>query len=275
MLRITALMDDRGSEHRGLVSEHGLSYAVDYEGRRLLFDCGASARPMENARRLGISLDGLDAVVLSHSHYDHAAGYRDLIEQGLGSETLYTGPCFFEPKYAKDGAKYTDLSAGFGEDFLAAHGVRHQVVRGTAEIFPGVWALSGFPRVYAFETIPRRFVRRTAAGFVPDDFCDEVCLALRSGDGVIVLAGCSHPGILNMVTHVSQTLGLPVRAVYGGTHLMEADPERVEKTVRILKETGLSVLGLSHCSGETACRVLQQHPDVTSCWLGTGDTVFD
>ena len=275
MLRITALMDNRNSEHKGLVAEHGLSYAVAYGDRRMLFDCGVSAHSIENARRLGIRLDRLDAVILSHSHYDHAAGYRDLIERGLGSERLYTGPCFFEPKYASAEAKYTDLSAGFGEDFLKAHGIRHQVVQGTEEIFPGVWVVSGVPRVYGFETIPRRFVRRREDGFIPDDFCDEVCLALRGGEGLTVLVGCSHPGILNIVTHVSQTLGLPVRAVYGGTHLTEADADRVEKTIRILKETGVSVLGLSHCSGDEACRILQQHTDITSCWLGVGDTVFD
>ena len=274
MLRITALMDDRGTEHLGLVAEHGLSFAVEYGERRLLFDCGASSRPLDNAHCLGIDLHGLDAVVLSHSHYDHAAGYRFLVEKGLGSDTLYTGPQFFEPKYARSGPKVTDLSAGFDAAFLAAHGIRHQAVEGTKEIFPGVWVLSGFPRVHGFETIPARFVRRTEGGFVADDFGDEICLALRVEDGLVVLVGCSHPGILNMMDHVSRELKLPILAVYGGTHLMEADEKRVEETVQRLKEMGLKVLGLSHCSGEKARCLLEERKDVASCWLGVGDTVF-
>ena len=94
MVRVTALMDDHASEHKALTAEHGLSYLVEMPELRLLFDCGASSVPMANAHRLGLSLKELDAVVLSHSHYDHAAGYRDLIEAGLGSRHLYIGPGF-------------------------------------------------------------------------------------------------------------------------------------------------------------------------------------
>ena len=94
MVRVTALMDDHASEHKALTAEHGLSYLVEMPELRLLFDCGASAVPMANAHRLGLSLKELDAVVLSHSHYDHAAGYRDLIEAGLGSRRI---PCLGLP----------------------------------------------------------------------------------------------------------------------------------------------------------------------------------
>ena len=91
MVRITALMDDQESENKALVSEHGLSFYVEYEDMKFLFDCGASDSPIYNAHKLGIELGGLDGVILSHSHYDHSAGYRDLIEMGLGSQVLYTG----------------------------------------------------------------------------------------------------------------------------------------------------------------------------------------
>ena len=134
--------------------------------------------------------------------------------------------------------------------------------------------MNGFPRIHDFETIPARFVRRTAEGFVQDDFPDEICLALQGEHGLIVLVGCSHPGILNMVAHISSVLNQPVEAVYGGTHLMEADESRIEKTVDTLKAYGVKTLGLSHCSGDAACRMLTSRSDVVSCWLGAGDTVF-
>lgn len=88
MVRITALMDNVRSEHKALIAEHGLSLLLEWPDRRILFDCGASASVLANAHRLGRSLRQLDAVVLSHSHYDHAAGYRDLLEAGLGSRLL-------------------------------------------------------------------------------------------------------------------------------------------------------------------------------------------
>ena len=123
MVRVTALMDNDASENKALVNEHGLSYLLEGPDFRILFDCGAGPHPWANAHRLGLCVGGLDAVVLSHSHYDHAAGFRDLLEQGLGGKILYTGPHFFEAKFAFDGLRYTDLSAGFGPEFLAENRV--------------------------------------------------------------------------------------------------------------------------------------------------------
>ena len=77
MLRVTALMDNDASENKALINEHGLSYLLEGPDFRILFDCGSGAHPWVNAHRLGLDVAGLDAVVLSHSHYVHAAGFCD------------------------------------------------------------------------------------------------------------------------------------------------------------------------------------------------------
>ena len=274
MLHITALMDNKPTENKALIAEHGLSLYVEHNGRRILFDCGSGSNPQYNAHRLGVDLQDLDAVIISHSHYDHAAGFRDLAENNLGNTELYTGPHFFEAKYAVDGVRYTDLSAGFGPDFLREYGVNHHEVSGLEEIFPGVYLISVFPRIHDFEKIPARFVRRTENGFVTDDFGDEVCMALQVQGGLAVLVGCSHPGILNMITHVSNLLKQPIKAVFGGTHLVEADDGRIHLTVERLREMGLEIFGLSHCSGEAADCAICANPDIQGCHLGVGDCIF-
>lgn len=274
MVSITALMDNKATEHKALIAEHGLSIFVDYHGRRILFDCGSGANPQKNAHSMGVDLKNLDAVIISHSHYDHAAGFRDLVENGLGSRELYTGPQFFEPKYAANGVRYTNLACGFDRQFLEEKGINHHEITGAEEIFPGVWLISGFPRIHVFEKIPSRFVRRTDKGFVTDDFGDEVCMALEVEGGLAVLVGCSHPGILNMMSQVKALLGKPIRAVFGGTHLVEADENRIETTVKTLKEMGLEILGLSHCSGDAADCAICAKPDIQGCHLGTGDCIF-
>ena len=274
MLQLTALMDDTPPKNKTLFAEHGLSYYMEYNGFRLLFDCGPTAHAQENARRLGIGLDGLDGVILSHSHYDHAAGYRDLVEAGLGSHLLYTGPQFFEPKYARKGVAFANLSCGFDAGFLQLHHIQHRVVEDAVEIHPGIWLFSGFPRLHSFETIPERFVRRQADQFIPDDFADEVCLTLEVEGGLAVLVGCSHPGILNILTHIEKTLDKPIRAVFGGTHLVEADERRIAATIARLQEMGLEILGFSHCSGEAAQQFLASRPEIQSCHLCSGDCIF-
>lgn len=275
MIRITALMDDRPSENKALLYEHGLSLLVEKNDIRILFDCGASKAVCSNAYRLGKNISDLDAVVLSHSHYDHASGYRDLIEQGFGSKILYTGKHFFEQKYAFDGIRYTDLSAGFGTDFLVQHNISHKECENRMEIAPGVHLIGNFPRKHITEQIPERFVKELLPEhrFVKDDFSDEICMALETEKGILVLVGCSHPGILNMVEWVHEQLKKPIYGVLGGTHLVEADKERVEETVLQLGKMGLKLLGMSHCSGERAEQVIRENKSVMSCHLAAGDTV--
>lgn len=274
MVRITALMDNQPSENKALTAEHGLSLLIEKDGRKVLFDCGQGEATLRNAHRLGRDISAPDAVVLSHSHYDHAAGFRDYTEQIGGCSVLYTGSGFFEPKFAFDGVKYTDLSAGFDEAFLTEHGIRHEIVPDHQEILPGVFVFADFPRTHTFEQIPERFVKLTENGFVRDDFSDEVCIALDLYDKVCVLVGCAHPGILNMLERVHRAMGKPVYAVFGGTHLNEADEGRIDRTVACMKEMGLGIAGFSHCSGVCAEEKLNGNNGMQACHLGAGDCVF-
>lgn len=273
MIKVLTLMDNVASENKALRTEHGLSYWVEAGGRRFLFDCGQGAATLANAHRLGIDLSGADFTVCSHSHYDHAAGFRDMAEARCGGRLLYTGPGFWERKYTLNGIKYTDLSAGFNADFLAERGVEHRVCPGLLEVADKCWLVGDFPRTHKFETIPPRFVKGEPPECVPDDFSDEICLAMDTERGLVVLVGCSHPGILNMAAKVHASLGRPIYAVFGGTHLVEADGARIAETVSELHAMGLSVFGLSHCSGAAAEEYLKSAADIAACHMAAGDGV--
>ena len=273
MLQITSLMDDALTGRKDLLCEHGLSMHIAYHGHKILFDCGSSEKTLYNAKKLGLDLSKLDAVVLSHSHYDHAGGFRFLAEQ-YPVRRVYTGPGFFDAKYSRSENCYKTLSAGFDREFLAELGIGHCLVEGMEAIFPGLWAISGFPRTEPMETIPQRFLRLGAAGLVPDDFRDETCLALETGRGIVLLVGCAHPGILNMARHVRTVLGKPIAAIFGGTHLIEADAQRIEYTIHALRQMGVTLLGLNHCSGQQAEVLLRQREGIAACHPGPGDCVF-
>ncbi len=290
MIQITTLMDNELSANKALLCQHGLSFLVEQDNFRILFDCGPGEAMCRNAHRLGRDLVKLDGVVLSHSHYDHGAGYRDFLEQGGGSFisagnkpstvlpsgalTLYTGPHFFEPKYARNGFGFTDLSVGFDREFLEKHHVEHHVCQGREELAKGIWLVGDFPRQYEFEAIPDRFVRQVGERMIPDDFADEICLVLEMKEGLVILAGCSHPGILNMVEHIRRIFAKSVYAIFGGTHLKEADEERVRLTVDYLKWAGVRLLGLNHCSGTLVKERIARDFQVKSCFMRAGDCVF-
>ncbi|MEA5137368.1 MAG: MBL fold metallo-hydrolase [Candidatus Fimivivens sp.] len=270
MPKLLALMENQQSEHKALAVEHGLSLWVETDTISFLFDCGASPAVISNAHRLGIPLANAAFTVCSHSHYDHAAGFRDLVEKNLAAPLLYTGPHFWEKKYAFDGVCYTDLSCGFDESFLSSHQIEQQTVGDITEIADGVWLIGNFTRRHKFETIAERFVRGNPPHTIPDDFPDEICLALAGEKGITVVVGCSHPGILNMVETVHNRLNAPIYGVLGGTHLVEADENRIQKTIAEMKSMGVKLMGLSHCSGMPAEECVCGDSELKSCHLAAG-----
>lgn len=274
MVVLRTLLENNLSRNRSLIAEHGLSFLVETERVKILFDCSAGSAARKNAEKMNVSLTGVDYVVLSHSHYDHAGGYPDMAAHGVHAP-LITGPRFFEEKYASEGSKYTYLGCGFGESFLADNGIERRICEDCETLTEGCHVVGGFQRVYGFEKAPSRFVRRTAEGMVLDDFPDEICLVLESEKGLVLIVGCAHPGILNMIRSVRERFGPPVYAVFGGSHLVEADEARLTKTIKILKDMGIAVAGFNHCTGDAAqSRLAQEGEGAQYLHLKTGDCFF-
>ncbi|MDE5719103.1 MAG: MBL fold metallo-hydrolase [Lachnospiraceae bacterium] len=274
MVILRTLLENNLSRNRALTAEHGLSFLVETGGKKLLFDCGAGKTARKNAEKMHVALKDVDYVILSHSHYDHAGGYPDMASHGICAP-LVTGPQFFEEKYARDGEKYTYLGCGFGTEFLEKKKIRRLICEGTLTLFAGCHVVGGFGRKYAFEKPPARFVRQTAAGMVEDDFPDEVCLVIEDPKGLIVIAGCSHPGILNMIESVRERFGQTVYAVFGGSHLVEADEPRLAETMKMLGDMGIGMAGFNHCTGDMAQERLRTGESGTVyTHLKTGDCIF-
>lgn len=274
MMVLRTLLENNLSQNRALIAEHGLSFMVETENMKILFDCSAGSAARKNAKKMNVSLKDTDYVVLSHSHYDHAGGYPDMADHGVLAP-LITGPNFFEEKYAREGEKYVYLGCGFGPSFLTKKGVTHRVCEGCVTLSEGCYVVGGFKRIYDFEKAPARFVRQTGDGMIADDFPDEVCLVLEREKGLVMIVGCSHPGILNMIESVRERFGKPVYAVFGGSHLVEADEGRLAETMRLLKDMGIARAGFNHCTGDAAQnRLLQCKDGVAYSHLKAGDCIF-
>jgi 7,8-dihydropterin-6-yl-methyl-4-(beta-D-ribofuranosyl)aminobenzene 5'-phosphate synthase len=268
MLKITALMNDTPGAFGDIATEHGLSLLVSYGENKLLFDCGSSGLYLGNARQLGVSLDKLDAVILSHGHDDHAGGFPGLVRAGYRGN-VYTGCGFFAEKYSQKADGSQCKAPGFDRSLISSH----REVEEKAEILPGVWVIGNFPRCYAWETIPQRFLRKGPGGLEPDDFRDEICLAVDMGQTLAMIVGCSHPGICNMVRHVRSCLQKPVSVLFGGAHLLDADASRIEKTFSELSAMGVTSLGLCHCTGEHVIEQIRNTATFQIIPLAAGDSI--
>jgi 7,8-dihydropterin-6-yl-methyl-4-(beta-D-ribofuranosyl)aminobenzene 5'-phosphate synthase len=251
-LKITTLIENNPGEHKALAHEHGLSFFVETDHTRILFDTGQSGKFLANADLLNIDLSRLDSVMISHGHYDHSGGFRALTARTTRFN-LFLGQGFFQKKYGQRGYACEYLGNSFDEDFLSGQGIPYRFVHEPLlKIAPDVFILSRFDRVHEDETINPRFKLFKDGQLRPDPFEDEIALAMDSPRGLVVLLGCSHPGMKNILDAAVRLTGKPVCAVLGGTHLVEATESSLDMSLDYLQNATMKIVGLSHCTGQTA-----------------------
>lgn len=259
-LRITVLADNVVGR-TDVLAEHGFSALIEADGFRLLFDTGQGRVLRHNCSALGVSLSPLDALVLSHGHYDHTGGLPAVIEQGCPS-VIYAHPAALEPKFARrDTPPFRPI--GMPEAALAAlRACRGRWIDTSQPVAlaPGVWCTGPIPRTHPEEDedAPRFFL--DAKGWTPDPLPDDQALVLSSARGPVVVTGCAHAGLINTLDHACALAGSQtVYAVLGGLHLGHASPHRLESTRRALAARGVRLLAPLHCTGMRAQAYLQCH----------------
>jgi len=252
---------------------HGLACLVtvkkDGRSRTLLFDAGPEDRTFEqNVSRLGADLGAVEAMVLSHGHWDHGGAMLRALQivrdrNGGREVPYYAHPDMFRAR----GAKLPDGSMRLMQDVpsvaaLTAYGAR--VIDSIEPHFPldGLAFVSGeIPRVTPFETgLPGQH-RRTldGKGWEPDELLmDERFLAVHvKGKGLVVLSACSHAGVINVLKHARAIFpDLPLHCVMGGLHLSGTNERIIPQTVEALRTFDLDVVAAGHCTGWRAMTAL-------------------
>lgn len=251
-MKITVLTENTVSR-RGLLAEHGLSVLVEEGGRRILFDTGQSGVYVHNAERLGISLEGVDAIVLSHGHYDHTGGLSEF-PGGVGCP-VYLGGKALEDKWclAGDGKENRCIGVPWREDARELERLPLVFTWEQEEIFSGIYLLGQIPTTVPSEMGEKPFRILQNGRYLPDTMEDEQLLVIRTPQGLAVFAGCAHPGILSCVEKVKRAFpGEPLFSLLAGMHLRGCAQERVEETIAGLKEAGFAYLIPLHCTGTLA-----------------------
>jgi len=249
--RILVLVDDYAGWTRGLLAEHGFSALIEWSGRKLLFDAGQTGLPLlHNAEAIGIDLGGVTHVILSHGHYDHTGGLQELARVVRGKPLLISHPDSFRTlvRVEEDGT-LRDVGMPVDRGFLEE---RFKVLSSASpyEAAPGLYFLGAVTRYYPEFTchVPNTY----AAGdgtLAPHTFSDDTAVALDLGGGLLVLTGCGHSGLANVVEHARRVLGKPVEAVVGGFHLAGRDPVFIRQAALKLREQGVREVHPGHCTG--------------------------
>ncbi|MFD2110752.1 MBL fold metallo-hydrolase [Thiorhodococcus fuscus] len=256
-LRITQLVENAAGAP-GLLGEHGAAFLVEADDRHLLFDTGQGMVLRHNVERLGLSLERVESIVLSHGHYDHTGGLLDALEL-TGPVDLYLHPKALSPKFNRNGRPIGSPV----EDLETLRPLTRRLVASTepTHVAPGILLSGEIPRTHPIEDTGGPFYR-DAQCTEPDALADDQALILDTAAGLVVLLGCGHSGLVNTLDWVRELLpDRPLHAVLGGMHLLRADRARLEFTAQSLAERGIAYLAPNHCTGLAAiCHLRQCFP---------------
>jgi 7,8-dihydropterin-6-yl-methyl-4-(beta-D-ribofuranosyl)aminobenzene 5'-phosphate synthase len=259
------------------VGEWGFSALVEEDGNRILFDVGGRPTTVrDNAQELKLDLGGIQQVILSHNHFDHTAGLpaiRQRFPDGKTGSMAYIGSGFFQRDSFLVGMRIADSLAYVGS------GGRFVVVDRFMKIAPGVWITGPIPRKYPAEkNYPRNMTIKVDGRVSEDIVAEDMSMVIETGKGLILLTGCGHAGLVNIMDYVQQQFpGQKITAVVGGIHLLDAADEQVAWTAGKLKEAGVQYFLGTHCTGINATYRIRELTGLskTTCLYGGVGTSFD
>ncbi|MCW4022777.1 MAG: MBL fold metallo-hydrolase [archaeon] len=259
-VQITVLIENtQNPTNPKLEAKHGLSIyvtaTIDNNNVTVLMDTGSSPQKLlQNIKELKINLEDVDAIALSHGHYDHTGGLIAVLKQinkqvpVIGHPTVFSPKLSMMPHLRLVGAPFRscDVESANGVPLLASNPVK---------IAKGITTTGEVPRITSFEKV-RGFWAIHKENFVDDKILDDQSLIIEvESKGLVVLAGCAHSGIINTVKYAQKITGISkVYAVFGGFHLIGPNESRIQATIDELKALDPAVVAPCHCTGKTAIK---------------------
>jgi len=250
-LKVTILSTMLADEGLG---EWGFSALVESDGHRILVDTGAHPNTvLSNARDLGIDLSDVQEVILTHNHNDHTGGLmtlrRELMQKNPSALSIaHVGRGIFYSRPGKDGKENNSMLAT-RKDYEATGGkfIEHD---GWFELFPGAWLTGPVPRVFPEKNWSGTGKVLSPDGLVEDNLPEDTTLVINTRRGLVVVAGCGHAGIVNILTDASKQFPkTPVYGLVGGIHLFSAKDDLVSWTADKFKEFAVQNFMGAHCTG--------------------------
>ena len=197
----------------GLRPEWGFSCWIETDGKTILFDTGGEGEVLlSNMKALGLDLKDVDLVFVSHDHWDHTGGLDEVLAENADV------PVYFLSSFSKEFKGTVDES-----------GAESRPVKGEMEILPGCFTTGAM-----------------------GSSIREQSLILNTPDGAIVITGCAHPGIVDIVRKAQDMVGENVALVFGGFHLVRTSDKTIDRIVEDFKKLGVRRVGPSHCTGDSA-----------------------
>ena len=249
-LRVTILAENSVVVPFDVIGEHGFSAFVEMEDFNFLFDTGQGKALVNNSIALKKDLNSIDFLYLSHGHYDHTGGMVDLLKIKSPLD-VYAHPDMFSERYWFKGGVQKYIGIQYQKAYLESLGLNFKFHKDFQEIAKNVYSSGEVERNTPFEKIDAEMkVKNENGELVQDQIWDDYSMAIRTSKGLVVILGCAHAGIVNILNHfIKQTGEKEIYAVLGGTHLGFANDEQIDETIKVLDKYNIQKLGVSHCTG--------------------------
>ncbi|GAB6905782.1 putative metal-dependent hydrolase [Desulfosarcina cetonica] len=268
-IKITILCEDQaqmGYKDKIFLAQHGFCAFIEAD-RKILFDTGATDLFLHNAALAEIDLNAIDLVVLSHGHWDHTDGLKALWEMSPAKFRLLAHPGVFADRHKASG-EYNGI--GWHREEIEA---RFDLVlsQTPCPIADGIYFLGEIPRENDFEARQTRFYQMKNGQRAADFIMDDSALAICTPKGLVIVSGCSHAGICNIVAYARKVTGEDrVHAVLGGFHLL-GEPLQLERTIDFFKANPVAHLYPLHCTDLPALSRFHQEFGIRK--LCAGDSI--
>jgi len=246
-----------------LMAEHGLSFYIETANHRLLVDTGSSDKFLENARLLGIDLSTVDLAILSHGHYDHSGGLMAFLEMNDQATVLM--------QETAAGEYYSDHQTSIDYIGIAPELKEHPRITklsGDCRIDEELFLFTGVKHEKVWPNSNRTLFEKSEGQYIQDEFVHEQNLLITEDDKQVLICGCAHNGIVNILEKSHELTGRWPDVVIGGFHLIipsrksEADVELVTETARFLEKVegvnGPTRYYTGHCTGVPSLKLLQE-----------------
>ncbi|MCF6266013.1 MAG: MBL fold metallo-hydrolase [Desulfuromusa sp.] len=260
-IRLTILCEnsvDKVSPY-GLLGEHGFSCHLQTPNGNYLFDTGGGMTIMNNAKLLGIDFRKLHGIMFSHGHFDHTGGLKQVLEK-TGKIPIYAHPDLFSEHYSKNSGKMHNIGVPWPRAELEKLGADFKFSTAPCQITPDLLLSGEVPHLSKVETGDPNLLSHSASGEqITDPLRDDLSLFINTDKGLVILLGCAHAGLLNIIDHAIQITGQKkIYMVLGGTHLKFCSEAQMTATLNRLEDLDIDKIGASHCTGLRGARMLAE-----------------
>ncbi len=260
MCRLIVVVDNEAGP--GLVAEHGLGLWLEHQGAGLLYDTGAGQALMPNLEALGLEPERLEGVVLSHGHYDHTGGLEALLRRRrqAGRDTpVWCHPAIFAPHLKNDPAGPRHIGPPHpGQEPYQRLGADFHFIIGQDQPRPGLTLLAPIPRRTPFEEPHPELVTIQDQRLLPDPFYDDLALVVEGKRGAVVITGCAHAGVINVLLAAEQAVGRRPVMLVGGTHLGPAPEQQRQRALAELAARPELTVAAGHCTGPQVMKTMAE-----------------